>query len=347
VDHPLTLFGRQLIPNLPSFRYGAPQQSGPLTVLPLIGPDDRRIAPLSSLKLGGVKRGYGNVELRNSSRDGVCIVPLHMGYIQDGAQNHALCRGALLQPGQGVVFEDACCVQQSQGGYLENRDQWFFVLPLQLREQALQLRGTKSYGKLWPAISALNRRFELADRGHLEQIICRSRPYLNQYRSRFELLDGQTGAMFFLDDCLAGVEIAPSIECFRELWMPLVCFCYGVAAMEMETVGGVPQVKPSRARPFEGENLAELREKLVESRWERQLRLREPAAYGAKDGKAPAFRATEEERHQKMRLSTVASENFCGQVVEEDGKLLYASITAREAWLNLALGKKQMPLAKK
>jgi hypothetical protein len=344
MDHPLTIFGRQLIGNLQAFNYGAPQQSGPLTVLPLIGPDDRRIAPMSSLKLGGVKRGYGNVELRNASKEGVCIIPLHMGYIQDGAQNHALCRAAFLSPGQRSVFEDACCVQQSQGGYLEDRDQWFFVLPLQLREEALRLRGTKSYGKLWPAISALNKRFELPDRGHLEQIVCRSRPYLNQYRSRFELLEGQTGAMFFLDDCLAGVEIAPSVECFRQLWMPLVCFCYGVAAMEMETIGGVPQVKPSRTRPFDAQNLAELRQNLVESRWERQLRLREPAAYGLKDGQAPAFKATEEERQGKMRLATLISENFCGQVVEEGGNLIYASISARQAWLNLALGKKQAPL---
>lgn len=345
MDHPLTIFGRQLIANLGDFRYGAPQQSGPLTVLPLLGPDGSGIAPLGSLKLGGVKRGYGNVELRNSSNDGVCIIPLHIGYIQDGAQNHALCRSAFLSPGERIVFEDACCVQQSQGGYLEDRDQWFFVLPLQLREQALVLRGEKKYGKLWPAISALNRRFELPDRGHLEQIICRSRPYLNQYRSRFELLDGQTGAMFFLDDCLVGVEIAPSVECFGELWMPLVCFCYGVAAMEMETVGGAPQVKPGRARPFDAADLNQLREKLVESRWERQLRLREPAAYGLKNGRSPRFNSVEELRCGRMRLSTVASDNFAGQVVEADGKLLYASITAREAWLNLALGKKQAPLA--
>ena len=34
--------------------------------------------PLSGLKLGGVKRGYGNVELRHSLADGVSIVPLPM-----------------------------------------------------------------------------------------------------------------------------------------------------------------------------------------------------------------------------------------------------------------------------
>jgi len=110
--------------------------------------------------------------------------------------------------------------------------------------------------------------------------------------------------------------------------------------MEMETTRGVPQAQPNRARPFDAENLAELRQKLADTRWERQLRLREPAAYGIKSSQATAFQATEEERYQKMRLSTVVSEHFSGQIVEENDKLLYASITARQAWLNLALGKK-------
>src|SRR3954451_2909095 len=74
-----------------AYTLGAPQQSGPMTVLPVFGPDAGAAfaPPLSGLKLGGVKRGYGNVELSNGM-PGVAVVPLHMGYIQDGAQNHAL-----------------------------------------------------------------------------------------------------------------------------------------------------------------------------------------------------------------------------------------------------------------
>src|SRR5262245_35802876 len=125
-----------------------------------------------------------------------------MGYIQDKRQNHALCSSGFIGAGQKRMFKDACCVQSGQGGYLEGREQWFFVLPLALREEALSLRGTESYGKLWPAISRLNQRFGLDARGHLEQIISGERGYFTQYASRFELVAGQRGALFFLREKL-------------------------------------------------------------------------------------------------------------------------------------------------
>ena len=81
--------------------FGTPQRSGVMTVLPLLGNDGngRFATPLSGLKLSGVE-GYGNVQMENSSgkAGGVAIVPLHIGYIQDRAQNHALCRSEVEVP---------------------------------------------------------------------------------------------------------------------------------------------------------------------------------------------------------------------------------------------------------
>ena len=93
---------RALVPlklDLSAYRVGRPQQSGALTVLPLYGPDAdvKFTPPLSGVKLAGV-RGYGNVELHNPGGSGVAIVPLHMGYIQDQAQNHAMCKGTMATP---------------------------------------------------------------------------------------------------------------------------------------------------------------------------------------------------------------------------------------------------------
>jgi hypothetical protein len=320
----------ELIPRTPElapYRLGTPQQAGPMTVLPLFGEDrnGKYAAPLTGLKLGGVRRGYGNVELQNPSNHGVVIVPLHMGYIQDQAQNHALCRSAFVAAGQTVLFEDACCVQQSQGGYLESREQWFFILPLHLREEALQRRGERHYGKLWPAIARLNDEFGLANRGHLELLLCGRRAYLTQYQSRFELLPGQTGALFFLGDRLVGVESAPSAAYFQEVWMPLVCFCYGAAAMAREGDGALPA---SRAA-FSARSLAELREQLEQSRLERTQRVRQVLAQVPPE----PFEWKEEERFLGLCLYTVGSSRFVGQVVEEKGQIVYASLTARRGAL--------------
>jgi hypothetical protein len=304
---------------------GPVQQSGPMSVLPLFGADREGFAPpLSGLKLEGV-RGYGNVELHNPSPRGVAILPLHMGYIQDRAQNHALCRSAFLGAGQKRMFDDACCVQQAQGGYLASKEQWFFVLPLGLRDEALRLRGQKSYGKLWPAISALNDRLGMPHRGHLEQVLCHRRPFLTQYQSRFELLPGQTGALFFLSDRLVGVELAPSWEWFEEVWMPLVCFCYGAAAMELEDRAPAP----AAPRPFAARGLPGLRQQLVQLRQQRQQRALELLHHPP----AERFRTCEEERYLDLKLHTAAGEYFAGQYVEQNGEVVYASLFARPKYV--------------
>jgi hypothetical protein len=255
----------------------------------------------------------------------VALVPLHMGYIQDQAQNHALCGAAFLGAGQKRLFEDACCVQQAQGGYLESKEQWFFILPVALRDEALALRGQKSFGKIWDAIARLNARFGLDDVGHLEQIICRRRPLLTQYQSRFELLPGQTGALFFLRERLIGVEVAPSAAWFAEVWMPLVCFCYGVAAHELEE--RAPEALAPE--PLPASDLPGLRRELAALRARRQQQVLDVLAGTG----AEHFERQEEDRYLDLRLYTALSERYAGQYVEEDGRVVYASLFARSRWL--------------
>ena len=58
--------------DLSTYRFGMPQQSGTMTVLPVFGCDNdgRFVAPLSGLKLSQV-RGYGNMELSNPAETGI------------------------------------------------------------------------------------------------------------------------------------------------------------------------------------------------------------------------------------------------------------------------------------
>ncbi|BAY85821.1 hypothetical protein NIES267_53230 [Calothrix parasitica NIES-267] len=319
----------QLVPqafDLSSYRFGIPQKSGVMTIVPIFGTNienEQKFAPpLSSLKLTQV-RGYGNMEITNHSQ-GIAIVPLHMGYIQDKAQNHALCRSAFIAEGQKLMFEDACCVQSGQGGFLEEREQWFFILPLFLREEALKLQGQKSYSKLWNAISKLNQLFGLQNRGHLEQILSRKRAFLTQYQSRFELLPGQTGALFILGDKLAGIEIAPNTTYFQEVWMSLVCFCYGVAAMHFEKDDTSQQITP-----FSASNLAELRQQLVESRQQMYAEVQSNLANTPPE----KFEVTKQEKFLDLQLKTLEGTNFAGEFVEEDGNLVYASVFAKSEYV--------------
>jgi hypothetical protein len=302
------------------YRLGPPQRAGALTMVPVFGPAYPGVAPpRSGLKLSRVVT-YGQVELTNPAATGVAIVPLHVGYIQDSAQNHALCRSAFIAAGQTVRFDDACCVQESQGGYLSERDQWFFILPVELRAAALRLRGTSQYSKLWSDIAGFNARHGLPARGHLEQVLTRKRAVLTQFQSRLELLHGQLGALFFVGDTLAGVEIAPDPVYFAEVWMALVCFAYGPAAWFAEPTPG-----PRTA--LEAGSLQELRAALQ--------RRRRSVADEVGDWLARAAwqpgELVEEERYLDLRLSTVSSETAGGQVVTDGSRLVYASLFAAAA----------------
>ncbi|WP_165969479.1 DUF6569 family protein, partial [Actinomadura sp. KC06] len=282
--------------------------------------------PRTGLKLSRVA-GYGRVELANAAGSGVAIVPLHIGYVQDRAQNHALCRSAFLAPGQRLMFEDACCVQRSQGGYLAGRDQWFFVLPLELRPRALDLRGVHGYGKLWDDVAALNARYGLARRGHLEQILSRERPALTRFQSRLEPLPGQVGALFFVAGRFAGLEIAPDPAYFAEMWAALVCFAYGVAAWHAE-----PPEPAGPGRPLDADGPAGpagLRGALER---DRAARLAEIGRWLADAPAGPAD-LHEEDRYpaagRDLRLSTVTAPHLAGQIVTDGGRTVYASLFAR------------------
>jgi hypothetical protein len=308
--------------DLAGFRLGAPQRVDDLTMVPVFGPAYPGIlAPRDGVKLVRVD-GYGTVVLRNPGSDGVALVPLNVGYVQDGAQNHALCRSAFLAPGQEVRFEDACCVQESTGGYLAERDQWFFTLPLELRAPALDLRGQANYSKLWPAIRTFNRRHGLRGRGHLELMLAGRRAFLTQYRSRLELVPGQIGAAFIADGRLIGLEIAPSPAYFADVWPALVCFSYGPLAMR-----GRP-ASADDASPYEVSTMDEL----VAAR-EAQLRAEFARVRACVDeaGRAWAGPAvTEEERYLDLRLSTVDGAGVAGQIVSDGTRPVYASLFARQ-----------------
>jgi hypothetical protein len=305
--------------DLTAYRFGAPQRAGALTMVPVFGPPYPGIlTPRDGVKLSKVD-GYGTVVLRNPGSDGVAIVPLHIGYVQDGAQNHALCRSAFLVPGQELRFEDACCVQESVGGYLGERDQWFFTLPVEVRPAALELRGQSNYTKLWPAIRTLNRTHRLPARGHLETLLARKRPVLTQFRSRLELVADQIGALFFLGSTLAGMEIAPSPAYFADVWPALVCFAYGPAALRREeSIVDTPPYEVSTVDGLVAARAAAQRAEVARVRgW-----------LDATDWAKPDV--VEEERYLDLRLSTVVGNRVAGQVVTDGARPVYASLFARE-----------------
>ncbi|MBE3561981.1 MAG: hypothetical protein IMW89_22575, partial [Ktedonobacteraceae bacterium] len=115
-----------------------------LEVVPLFAAKERSgyaqfVSPLDHLKLIRVPR-YGTLELQNVSQQGTLIAPMHIGFFQPGAQNHATSRTLLLNAGETITVQDAFCIQAAQSGLLQEAQQRFIVLPLSLRKVALAKR---------------------------------------------------------------------------------------------------------------------------------------------------------------------------------------------------------------
>jgi hypothetical protein len=280
------------------------------------------VAPLRHLKLAGV-RTYGTLELRNTAERGLLVAPAHVGFFQEGAQNHATSRALVLEAGETLVVDDCFCIQQAQGGLLHEAQQRFLMLPLGLRRRALEQRGTRGFSRLWDAIDGFTRLYGVARGGHLERFL---RPYfgrLQPFRHGLEALPGQVGAAYFVAGRLAGVDVAPNPAYWQDLAPVLAIYGYGPAAVLAADRGQVaPRFPPDLRGLADRDDLAA---RLEDARRRHQChhagQVREQV-----DALAGGW-VTDENRHG-LRVETLLADPWAGQAVRERGELVYLSLFA-------------------
>jgi hypothetical protein len=242
---------------LAGLRAASFQSWGALDVVGLFpagdAPDRTRfVAPLEAIKLVQVPR-YGTMVLRNTADSGLLVVPMHIGFFQEGAQNHATSRVLILEAGETLTADDCFCIQASQGGLLKEAQQRFLVLPLGLRRPALERRDTNDFSRLWATIDQHNRRYGIARGGHLERLLRPYFPRLQPLRHAVETLPGQVGAAYFVGGKLAGVEVAPNAAYWQDVAPILTMYCYGLAAVLAAQRG-----QESARQPLDLDGLADL-----------------------------------------------------------------------------------------
>jgi hypothetical protein len=290
-------------------------------LFPANGRADRRAyaSPVESLKLVRVP-SYGTMVLHSTATDGLTIVPMHVGFFQEGAQNHATSRVLILGSGETLEASDCFCIQQAQGGLLKEALQRFLILPLGLRAAALRKRGTNDYSRLWADIDGYTRRFGVARGGHLERFL---RPYfarLMPFRHAFETLPGQVGAAYFVAGHLVGVEVAPTAAIWRDLAPILNIYCYGPAAVLAEQ-GDYPIGWPGV--DLDGlTDLDDLVDRLDRSR--RQHAIVRSEALGALA--SADWSCHDESARHGLSIRTIGWEPWAGQVVLDGPQTKYLSI---------------------
>jgi hypothetical protein len=224
---------------------GDVQSVDEMTVVPLIGELRQNVAPPESLQFTRTTT-YGSMEFRNTNRDEPAIIPSHMMVRGKSAQDHAMSGSGVVLAASDRLFENACCVEQTQGGLLDAQNVETDVLPLELRRALLDptRRRDREYGKLWGSIKTWLRkfnRFSTVSRAHIRDFFDDGdyKQALEEFAAEFEPVDNQIGALILFNGIPVGLEIMPSAEHWQAYWKWLIRGCYGSQLINLKESGEI------------------------------------------------------------------------------------------------------------
>lgn len=302
------LTGDQL--DLNDYRFGAPQQAGRLTVLPILG-QQASTDLLPFAQAGRAEQNSaGPILLANTSEQGCLLAPLHFG-LPTGPHNGCFLAGAALTP----PAEKRDLAGQALLPYRATRRNSFdatgsFCLPLALRSPAWQVRRQSGAQRLAASRDDLEGHLLRHGLGRFPALLQTQHSELQSFARQIELLSGQTGALFFIEDHPVGLEIAPSPAYFAAIWKPLLLGCYGLTALLRQYDLPKPSPVPE---PYPVATLSELRTEMFRARHQYQERLEASVAVRAK-----GFFAVEPgQRWRNYRLHSLTGTAFAGQYIEE------------------------------
>jgi hypothetical protein len=306
---------------------GRVQSVGHMGVIPLVDEDgsaqDDSFAPPD---VGVDNRNYGSVNIHNEA-DRPTIVPTGAGWItKRAAQDHAIAGALILKPKSKKLVNTAMCIESTQGGYMVKGDHEMIILPAALRAPALAMRGTQEYGKLWNSIGQMHTTYTGAQsrRQHMTDFLKYFGKELDEFVAQFELVPNQVGAIVLIGDRIVGIERAPNVDFWTQVWSPLIRVCYGTLAARARQVLGtsVPQHRSSLR--LATRSLAGLAQALEAAKQETQRLVQENVdrvmGWQLQDG------GRAEQQLDGYEVVTLASDHVAGQIVRRGVKVPYASL---------------------
>lgn len=226
---------------------GAVQSVDEMTVIPLVGDNRGDVASPSALKFERTTT-YGSMVFKNEDSK-PAIVPTNYMIRGRGAQDHAMAGSGVVMAGRSKTFNTACCIEETQGGYLDAEGNDEDVLPVELRRSLLNYgkRSERHYGKLWDSIKVWLRGLNLSRSSHAAHLRdfyddTDVRGALEQFAAEFEPVEGQIGAIILFSGVPVGLEIMPTTDHWDAYWQQLLRGCYGSEMLRMKMLG---KVKPS------------------------------------------------------------------------------------------------------
>jgi len=225
---------------------GVVQSEDEMTVIPLVGPSRGNVAEPGNLEFRQTS-SYGTMVFENTDTSKDAIVPTNYMVRGRGAQDHAMAGSGVVMKGQRKSFENACCVEESQGGLLRGGEE-IDVLPIALRKALLDpsIRSRAKYNKLWTKIGGWLRGLNLGrgGRAHIRDFYDNGqiKEALENFAAAFEPVENQIGAVILFAGVPVGIEIMPSAQHWEAYWNYLIRGCYGAELIRLKMLG---KVKPS------------------------------------------------------------------------------------------------------
>ncbi|MCW3099697.1 MAG: hypothetical protein JWL77_5315 [Chthonomonadaceae bacterium] len=297
--------------DLSDYRLGTPQQAGSLTVVPITAQHSTDLfLPPTEADGVGYHATTGTPMLLNRREQGCILAPLHLGIPVERSKSYVLSHTTLLARTErlDLAREIPFPSQPSRRTRFDTTQN--YVLPLTLRGRAWRVRRSTERARLTPELNALQIRLRRLGLGTLEAAVQARTPQMHCLSRQIELLSGQTGALFFIDDQPVGLEIAPSPAFFAALWPPLLLGCYGLTALlrEQDSPVTTPMLEP-----YSVSRLTELRTEMFRARHQRQEKLEAAVTRRVED----AITIAEEQRWRNYRVQSLTGTSFAGQYVEE------------------------------
>lgn len=232
---------------------GDVQSVDEMTIVPILGAERGAVAKPESLTFRRTT-SYGTMVFENADPDREAIVPANMMVRGQGAQDHAMSGSGVVNKNQSRSFKDACCIEESQGGYLRSEDNEEDVLPITLRKALLEpsIRSRNSYNKLWDNIKKWLEGIKVKTKGvqsrrpaaHLRHFYDTPdiKQALEEFAAEFEPVENQIGAIVMFSGVPVGIEIMPSSDHWEAYWKLLIRGCYGAEMLRLKMLG---KLKPS------------------------------------------------------------------------------------------------------
>lgn len=245
-------------------QFGEPQTDQQMTVIPILGKDRGDIATPSTISFQKTS-SYGTMVFENTDTK-AGIIPSNYMTRGKSAQDHAMSGSGIALPGQ-TSFNNACCIEASQGGMLQGAEQ-IDVLPASLRKTLtdMHLRKQCGYSKLWPRIKKWLSGIPGIRSGdaHLRYFYddVNYKDAIESFCAAFEPIPNQLGAFILFEGIPVGIEVMPTANHWLEYWELLIRGCYGAELVKLQATNAIkksstliiPKI-PDDASPEEIEKL--------------------------------------------------------------------------------------------